>query len=164
VAQSAPSGKGLDQLGPFLFEQLGVVQVYTKLPGRPADQSRPFTLRRGQTVHDVAVLIHKELPGRLTFARLWRHEIEGPSGRPRPPLEDRHVIKLIVPTRERQRCAAESAERALLLAGDRGHAVRDQPSQRVEFVAVNLCQTVATFAGPSGSATPHAVYPIRSRS
>jgi ribosome-interacting GTPase 1 len=94
VAVSALTGEGLDQIGPFLFEHLGVVRVYTKLPGQPADHSRPFTLRRGQTVHDVAVLIHKELADTVTFARLWRCDIEGrPVGRDHP-LEDRDVIEL----------------------------------------------------------------------
>jgi uncharacterized protein len=94
VAVSALIGEGLDQIGPFLFEQLGVVRVYTKLPGRPADHRRPFTLRRGQTVHDVAVLIHKELAETLTFARLWRYDVEGRQVGRDHPLEDRDVIEL----------------------------------------------------------------------
>jgi ribosome-interacting GTPase 1 len=91
---SAISGEGLDSIGPFLCGQLGVVRVYTKLPGRPADHRRPFTLRRGQTVHDVAVLIHKELAETLTFARLWRSGVEGRQVGRDHPLEDRDVVEL----------------------------------------------------------------------
>ena len=94
VAVSALIGEGLDQIAPFLFEHLGVVRVYTKLPGQPAHHSRPFTLRRGQTVHDVAVLIHKELAETLTFARLWRCDIEGRQVGRDHPLEDGDVIEL----------------------------------------------------------------------
>jgi ribosome-interacting GTPase 1 len=94
VPVSALIGEGMDQIGPFLFEHLGVVRVYTKLPGQPADHSRPFTLRRGQTVHDVAVLIHKELAETVTFARLWRNDIEGRQVGRDHPLEDRDVIEL----------------------------------------------------------------------
>jgi ribosome-interacting GTPase 1 len=94
VAVSALTGEGLDQIGRFLFEHLGVVRVYTKLPGQPADHSRPFTLRRGQTVHDVAVLIHKELADTVTFARLWRCDVEGRQVGRDHPLDDRDVIEL----------------------------------------------------------------------
>src|SRR6202008_2170573 len=53
VTVSAETGAGLDAIGAFLFEHLGVVRVYTKIPGQPPDKSRPFTVRRGQTVEDV---------------------------------------------------------------------------------------------------------------
>jgi uncharacterized protein len=71
VAVSVVDGQGLDRIGPFLFEHLGVVRVYTKIPGRPPDMTRPFTVRRGQTVADVAVLVHKEIAADLRYARLW---------------------------------------------------------------------------------------------
>ena len=31
--------QGVDEIGPWLFERLGVVRVYTKIPGAPADAS-----------------------------------------------------------------------------------------------------------------------------
>jgi ribosome-interacting GTPase 1 len=71
VSVSAVDGQGLERLGPFLFEHLGVVRVYTKIPGQPPDMTRPFTVRRGQTVGDVAVLVHKEIAADLRYARLW---------------------------------------------------------------------------------------------
>jgi ribosome-interacting GTPase 1 len=71
VSVSTVDGAGLDQLGPFLFEHLGVVRVYTKIPGQPPDMTRPFTVQRGQTVGDVAVLVHKEIAADLRYARLW---------------------------------------------------------------------------------------------
>ena len=44
---------------------------YTKTPGRPAERERPFTLRRGQTIEDVARLVHKDLAHTLKYARVW---------------------------------------------------------------------------------------------
>jgi hypothetical protein len=44
---------------------------HTKVPGRPPDRDRPFTLRRGQTVEDVARLVHKDLARSLKYARVW---------------------------------------------------------------------------------------------
>jgi uncharacterized protein len=71
LAVSATTGRGLGEIGPLLFRQLGIVRVYTKVPGRPPDRNRPFTLRRGQTVEAVAQLVHKDLARSLKYARVW---------------------------------------------------------------------------------------------
>ena len=71
VAVSATTGRGLSEIGPLFFRQLGIVRAYTKVPGRPPDRSRPFTLRRGQTVEDVARLVHKDVARSLKYARVW---------------------------------------------------------------------------------------------
>jgi len=71
VGVSAATGAGLDEIGPLLFDGLGIVRVYTKIPGHPADTKRPFTVRRGDTVLDVARLVHKEIAESLKFARAW---------------------------------------------------------------------------------------------
>ena len=47
------------------------MRVFTKAPGRPPDRDRPYTLRRGQTVADVAELVHKDLARSLRYARVW---------------------------------------------------------------------------------------------
>ena len=70
-AVSVQSGQGLDALGRFLFTQLEVVRVYTKAPGKPAEMDRPFTLRSGANVLDVARLVHKDIAGSLRYARAW---------------------------------------------------------------------------------------------
>jgi ribosome-interacting GTPase 1 len=72
IAVSAITGEGCDQIAPWLFTQLAIVRVYTKTPGRAADTGKPFTVRSGQTVYDVAVLVHKEIAQSLKYARLWR--------------------------------------------------------------------------------------------
>jgi len=71
VAVSATTGRGLSEIGSLFFCQLGIVRAYTKVPGRPPDRSRPFTLRRGQTVEDVARLVHKDVARSLKYARVW---------------------------------------------------------------------------------------------
>ena len=71
LAASAVTGEGLQDIGPWLFEHLGIVRVYTKAPGRPPDREKPFTVRRGQTIDDVARLVHKDIARDLKYARLW---------------------------------------------------------------------------------------------
>jgi ribosome-interacting GTPase 1 len=94
VTVSAHTGAGLDAIGAFLFEHLGVVRVYTKLPGRPPDRARPFTVRRGQAVEDVAALIHKDLVATLRWARLWRGDIEGLQVGRHTLVEDGDVLEI----------------------------------------------------------------------
>ena len=71
TATSVETGAGLDSIGPFLFEGLAIARVYTKTPGRPPDMGTPFTVRTGDTVHDVARLIHKDFARSFKFAKLW---------------------------------------------------------------------------------------------
>lgn len=69
---SAQHGTGLEALKDAIYNSLDVVRVYTKLPtARSADYERPFTLRRGGTLHDVAALVHKDIASGLKFARVW---------------------------------------------------------------------------------------------
>jgi len=92
---SAADGRGLDRLGSFLFEHLGVVRVYTKIPGQPPDLTRPFTVRRGQTVGDVATLVHKEIAADLRYARLWgRGTFDGQQVGREHALADGDVVEL----------------------------------------------------------------------
>jgi hypothetical protein len=75
LTMSAQTGDRLDELGSFLFRALQIVRVYTKTPGKPADTDKPFTVRRGGTVLDVAGLVHKDLARSLKFARIWGAEV-----------------------------------------------------------------------------------------
>ncbi len=95
VTVSAESGKGLDQLGPFLFEALEIVRVYTKSPGKPADTDKPFTVRRGDTVYDVARLVHREIADGLKFARMWGKSVfDGQQTGPEHLVQDGDVVEL----------------------------------------------------------------------
>ena len=73
---SARSGKGLGELGAWLWQALSLVRVYTKAPGKPLEPGRPFTLRDGrQTVADVARLVHRDMVASLKYARVWGRSV-----------------------------------------------------------------------------------------
>jgi ribosome-interacting GTPase 1 len=92
---SAETGEGLDGLGPFLFRALEVVRVYTKSPGKPADTDKPFTVRRGDTVLDVARLVHREIADGLKFARIWGKNVyDGQQTGPEHPVDDGDIVEL----------------------------------------------------------------------
>lgn len=74
IAISIEQGLGLEQLGAELFRRLEVVRVYSKAPGKEPDMDRPFTLRKGQTVEDLAEQVHRDIAAGLQFARVWGDE------------------------------------------------------------------------------------------
>ncbi len=71
IATSADTGEGLDELTEWLFTHLAVVRVYTKIPHQPPDMDRPNTLRKGDTVLDLARMVHKDIAAGFHHARLW---------------------------------------------------------------------------------------------
>lgn len=92
---SATTGRGLGELGRWLFSHLGIVRVYTKAPGKPVERGHPFTLRRGQTVEDVARLVHKDLARQLRYARVWgKSGLQGQQVGREHRVEDGDVVEL----------------------------------------------------------------------
>jgi ribosome-interacting GTPase 1 len=71
LAVSSVDGRGLEELAEVSYGTFGVIRVYTKQPGKPADHEKPFTVPRNSTVADLAAVIHKDLSHNFKFARLW---------------------------------------------------------------------------------------------
>jgi uncharacterized protein len=95
LAVSAETGHGLPAIGPLLFGMLGIVRVYTKVPGHPPDRGRPFTVRGQGTVRQVAQLVHRGRAAELKFARLWGSgRFDGEQVSADHPLKDGDVIEL----------------------------------------------------------------------
>ncbi len=95
VAVSAHTRQGLDNLFRRLWELLAVIRVYSKEPGRPPDMHKPFVVRQGATVADLARQIHRDLPERMKFARLWGHSrFEGQQVHKTEPLRDKDVVEI----------------------------------------------------------------------
>jgi hypothetical protein len=95
VAVSAHTGAGLEAWFKRLAELLAIIRVYAKQPGRPPDLGRPFTLLAGATVADLARQIHRDLPDKMEFARLWGHgRFEGQQVHRTEVLRDKDVVEI----------------------------------------------------------------------
>lgn len=69
---SAEHGTGLEDLRNAIYQSLDVVRVYTKLPTKKeADFDKPFTLKRGGTLLEVAELVHRDMATNFKYARVW---------------------------------------------------------------------------------------------
>jgi hypothetical protein len=70
VPISVTRADNLDLLPGLLFQHLEMIRVYTRVSGKPAEK-KPFILPRGATVLELAEKVHRDLAGRLKYARLW---------------------------------------------------------------------------------------------
>ena len=95
---SASTGSGLDELRAAIFQSLDVVRVYTKAPNRKQpDFDKPFTMRRGGTLSDVAQLIHREFAAKLKFARVWGSQVhDGTTVKGDYVLHDKDIVEIHV--------------------------------------------------------------------
>jgi ribosome-interacting GTPase 1 len=88
VEVSATTGTSMGDLGQATFKALDIIRVYSKEPHKDPDMSRPFTLRRGSTVQDLAGAIHKDIADEIKFARVW-----GPSAFDGQSVHENHVLE-----------------------------------------------------------------------
>ena len=97
LAVSALTEENLDVLTRRIFELMNIVRVYTKIPGKPADTNRPFTLLYGGTVSDVARQVHKDIASAFRFARVWGESVyDGQPVGPDHILQDMDIVELHV--------------------------------------------------------------------
>lgn len=68
---SAERGDGLPELRKAIYDSLGVIRVFTKQPGKPADKGAPFTCPIGSTVAEFAGCVHNDFEENLKSARIW---------------------------------------------------------------------------------------------
>lgn len=71
IGLSAKEEMNLDHLKSEVFQGLDLVRAYTKVPGKEPDLSKPFILKKGSTLLDLAGEIHQDFLRKLTYARVW---------------------------------------------------------------------------------------------
>lgn len=77
---SAKTGLGLEKVGAEIFKYLELIRVYTKAPNAPPSQ-KPLVLRKGATIYDVAISIHKDFVEKFQYARVWGKSSKYPGER-----------------------------------------------------------------------------------
>jgi hypothetical protein len=91
---SAERGDGLDALRKALYDALGVIRIYTKQPGKPADMTNPFTVPIGATVSELAGKVHRDLEDAVKSARVWGGKLDGMTVGRDHVLSDKDVVEL----------------------------------------------------------------------
>jgi uncharacterized protein len=71
IPVSCTTKAGIENLGAELFGMLDVMRVYTKEPNKKDASMRPFTIRKGSTVFDLAKRIHSDFYEQFSYAKIW---------------------------------------------------------------------------------------------
>ncbi len=94
---SSTTGRNVELLKQMLFERLGIIRVYTKARGKTPDHMAPFVLKKGATMEDLAVKVHKDFWEKLRFAKVWGNGVyDGQMIQRDYVLQDGDVVELHV--------------------------------------------------------------------
>jgi ribosome-interacting GTPase 1 len=92
---AAEVGTGVEELRTAIYRFLGMIRVYTKKPGKPADMASPFTVPEGSTLQEMAVLVHRDFEDKLKSARIWGTGVyDGQTVTRDHVLHDKDVVEL----------------------------------------------------------------------
>ena len=87
---------GLETLREAIYRSFDVIRVYSKLPtAKEPDRDRPFTVRRGSQLLDLAGQVHKDFLKGLKFARVWGEAVhDGTVVKGDYELHDKDIVEL----------------------------------------------------------------------
>ncbi|MCD6310140.1 MAG: TGS domain-containing protein [Candidatus Eremiobacteraeota bacterium] len=71
IPMSIHSLEMIEELKREIFDLLEIIRIYSKVPGKSPDKSKPFVVSAGSTVMDVAREIHQDFANTLRYARVW---------------------------------------------------------------------------------------------
>lgn len=75
---SAENRINTEELKSLIFKRLEFIRVYCKELGKKADMDVPLIMRKGNTLKDVCLKLHKDFIPKFRFARLWGKNVKFP--------------------------------------------------------------------------------------
>jgi small GTP-binding protein len=61
----------LENLKRIVYDQLNIIRVYSKVPGKEPDLDTPYIFEKGVTVEEFAKKVHRDFYEKLKSARIW---------------------------------------------------------------------------------------------
>jgi hypothetical protein len=71
IVVSCLNKQGIQELGSEIFDMLDIIRIYTKEPNKKDASPRPFTIKKGSTVFDLAKRIHSDFYEQFSYAKIW---------------------------------------------------------------------------------------------
>jgi len=71
VPISIANSRNFDELKNQIFDSLQIIRIYSKPPGKGPDLKKPFILKIGNTVEELAGKVHHDFQLKLKTARVW---------------------------------------------------------------------------------------------
>ena len=97
ICISAEKKLNIEELKKLIFEKLEFIRIYTKEAGKKADLNVPIIMRKGNTLKDVCLKLHKDFVAKFRFARIFGKsaKFDGmPVRRLEHKLEDKDIVEI----------------------------------------------------------------------
>lgn len=92
---SVETGRNVERMQRRVFDELGVIRIYSKAPNEEPDLSAPFVMKQGGTVDEFALKLHKDFHERLKSAKVWgSSDFDGQMVSREYVLQDGDVVEL----------------------------------------------------------------------
>jgi ribosome-interacting GTPase 1 len=92
---SVKENTNIERLKQHIFDELQIVRVYSKAPGKEPDLNSPFVVQKGCTVEEFAGKVHKDFISQLKTARVWGStSFEGQMVQRDYLLQDEDIVEL----------------------------------------------------------------------
>ncbi|NIQ07664.1 MAG: TGS domain-containing protein [Candidatus Korarchaeota archaeon] len=75
ITVSCKAMTGFEKLGSEIFKMLNIIRVYTKEPNERFSSEKPFTIRKGSTILDLAKRIHSDFYEQFSYAKVWSERL-----------------------------------------------------------------------------------------
>lgn len=95
VPISVINKRNFEKLKNHVFESLEIIRIYSKPPGKEPDLTKPFILKKGNTVEDLAGKVHHDFQQKLKTARVWGSNVyDGQLVGKEHILHDKDIVEL----------------------------------------------------------------------
>ena len=92
---SVTNKRNFDKLMNQIFESLEIIRIYSKPPSKDADLTKPFILKKGSNVDDLAGKVHHDFQQKLKTARVWGSNVfDGQLVGKEHILQDKDIVEL----------------------------------------------------------------------
>jgi len=92
---SVTNKRNFDKLKSQIFDKMEVIRIYSKPPGKEPDLTKPFILKKGSTIEELAGKVHHDFVFNLKTARVWgKNVFDGQMVGRDHILHDKDVVEL----------------------------------------------------------------------
>ncbi|MFW9991403.1 MAG: OBG GTPase family GTP-binding protein [Candidatus Odinarchaeota archaeon] len=95
---SAERKHGLEELKETIIERIGLIRIYLRTPGKKADLEEPMIVKKGVTVEDICLNIHRQFKEFFRFANIWGPSAKFPGQKVglNHELQDSDIVKIVL--------------------------------------------------------------------
>lgn len=97
ICVSAENKINTEELKELIFRKLEFIRIYCKEIGKKADMDVPLIMRKGNTLRDVCIKLHKDFVSKFRFARVWGKSMKFdgmPVRKLEHKLEDEDIVEI----------------------------------------------------------------------